>query len=172
VVKVLDSLERAGRQVENAALVVLLASMIGVSVFQIVNRELLGSAFPVPWAGEFVRFVVLWLAMVGSIAACRENKHIRIDLITHILSGAIVSWIKIVVDLFAAAVCAMVGWQALRLVREEVSWGDTVIGDIPLWLAHSIVPLAFALISYQFLVRVLKLLHGLARPEAEEKAAS
>ena len=161
--KALDSLERAGKHAENAALVVLLAAMICVSVFQIVNRQLLNSAFTIAWADEFVKFTVLWLAMVGSIAACRDNKHIRIDLITHILSGRIVSWIRIVVDLFAAAVCAMIAWQAWRLVREEMSWGDTVMGSVPLWILHAIVPLAFVLISYQFLVRVLKLLLNVLR---------
>ena len=165
---VLNSLERAGRLAENAALLVLLGTMIGVSVFQIINRQLLGSSFSLPWADELVKMIVLWLAMVGSIAACRDNKHIRIDLITHILSGRIVSFIKIVVDVFAAAVCAMIGWQAYRLVREEVSWGDTILGDVPLWLAHAIVPLAFFLISYQFLVRVAKLIRGLFDAEESE----
>lgn len=169
--KALHTLERAGRFAENTALVVLLATMIGVSVFQIVNRQLLGSTFAIPWADELVRFIVLWLAMVGSIAACRDNKHIRIDAITHILSGNVVAWIKIVVDLFAAAVCAMIAWQAWRLVREEMSWGDFVIGNVPLWLAHAVVPLAFVLISYQFLVRVLRLLHGIVRPDDGEAAA-
>ena len=89
----LDRLERAGRFAENTALVVLVATMIGVSVFQIINRQLLGSSFSMSWADELVKLIVLWLAMVGSIAACRDNKHIRIDLVTHILSGAIVSWI-------------------------------------------------------------------------------
>lgn len=159
--KVLDSLDRAGRLAENTALVVLLATMIGVAVAQIVNRQLLGSSFSLAWADELVKMIVLWLAMVGSIAACRDNKHIRIDLITHILSGSIVSWIKVVVDMFAAAVCAVIGWQAYRLVREEVSWGDTILVDVPMWIAHAIVPLAFLLISYQFLVRVAKLLLGI-----------
>ncbi len=169
--KTLQRLERAGRFAENTALVVLLATMVGVSVFQIVNRQLLDSTFAIPWADELVRFIVLWLAMVGSIAACRDNKHIRIDAITHVLSGNIVSWIKVVVDLFAAAVCAMIAWQAWRLVREEMSWGDYVIGDVPLWLAHAVVPVAFVLISYQFLLRVLKLLLGIFRPGDEEAAA-
>ena len=43
--------------------------MIVVAVFQIVTRQLLGSMFAMPWADELVRFIVLWLAMVGSIAA-------------------------------------------------------------------------------------------------------
>jgi len=39
-----------------------------------------------------------------------------------------------------------------------------------LWLVHAIVPIAFALISYQFLVRVVKLLHRLFKPEQAEAA--
>ena len=165
----LEKLERAGRLAENTALIVLLGTMIGVAVFQIVNRQILGGMFTLAWADELVRMMVLWLAMVGSIAACRDNKHIRIDLITHILTGSVITWIKILVDLFAASVCAMIGWQAWRLIQEEISWGDTVLGNVPLWLVHAIVPLAFALVSYQFLVRVLKLAHSLRSPaEATE----
>ena len=163
--KLLDSLERAGRLAENVALLVLLGTMIGVSVFQIVNRQLLGGAFSLAWADELVKMIVLWLAMVGSIAACRDNKHIRIDLITHILSGTIVSWIKVIVDLFAAGVCAVIAWQAWRLIGEERTWGDVILGDVPLWLAHAIVPLAFALVSYRFLVRVFGLLHDIFGPQ-------
>jgi TRAP-type C4-dicarboxylate transport system permease small subunit len=163
--KLLQRLERAGRLAENLVLLVLLGTMVGVSVFQIVNRQLLGGSFSLAWADELVKMIVLWLAMVGSIAACRDNKHIRIDLITHILSGTIVSWIKIVVDLFAAGVCAMIAWQAWRLIGEERSWGDVIFGDVPLWLAHAIVPLAFALVSYRFLVRVLSLLQDIFSPQ-------
>jgi len=169
--KVLDSLDRAGRLAENTALVVLLGTMIGVSVFQIINRQLLDGSFSLSWADELVKIIVLWLAMVGSVAAARDNKHIRIDLITHVLSGPVVAWAKVIVDLFAAAVCAVIGWNAYRLIREEMSWGDTIFTDVPLWMLHAIVPLAFLLLSYQFLVRTGKLLLGILAP-ADEEAAS
>lgn len=142
--------------------------MIGLSVFQIINRQLLDGSFRLSWADDLVKIIVLWLAMVGSIAACRDNKHIRIDLITHVLSGPIVAWARVIVDLFAAVVCATIGWHAYRLIREEMSWGDTIFTDVPLWLMHAIVPLAFVLISYQFLVRVARLLHGIFVPSAEK----
>lgn len=169
--KLLDSLDRAGRLAENTALVVLLGTMIGVSVFQIINRQLLDGSFSLSWADELVKIIVLWLAMVGSVAAARDNKHIRIDLITHVLSGPVVAWAKVIVDLFAAAVCAVIGWSAYRLIREEMSWGDTIFTDVPLWMLHVIVPLAFLLLSYQFLVRTGKLLLGILAP-VDEKAAS
>jgi C4-dicarboxylate transporter DctQ subunit len=169
--KLLNSLDRAGRLAENTALVVLLGTMIGVSVFQIINRQLLDGSFSLTWADELVKIIVLWLAMVGSVAAARDNKHIRIDLITHVLSGPVVAWAKVIVDLFAAAVCAVIAWSAYRLVREEMSWGDTIFTDVPIWMLHVIVPLAFLLLSYQFLVRTGKLLLGILAP-VDEKAAS
>lgn len=161
-------MDRAGRLAENTALVVLLGTMIGVSVFQIVNRQLLDGSFSLSWADELVKIIVLWLAMIGSVAAARDNKHIRIDLITHVLSGPVVAWAKVIVDLFASAVCAVIAWNAYRLIREEMSWGDTIFTDVPLWMLHAIVPLAFLLLSYQFLVRTGKLLLGIFKPASEE----
>jgi len=161
-------MDRAARLAENTALVVLLGTMIGVSVFQIVNRQLLGGSFSLSWADELVKIIVLWLAMIGSVAAARDNKHIRIDLITHVLSGPVVAWAKVIVDLFASAVCAVIAWNAYRLIREEMSWGDTIFTDVPLWMLHAIVPLAFLLLSYQFLVRTGKLLLGIFKPASEE----
>jgi TRAP-type C4-dicarboxylate transport system permease small subunit len=161
-------MDRAGRLAENTALVVLLGTMIGVSVFQIVNRQLLGGSFSLSWADELVKIIVLWLAMIGSVAAARDNKHIRIDLISHVLSGPVVAWTKVIVDLFASAVCAVIAWHAYRLIREEMSWGDTIFTDVPLWMLHVIVPLAFLLLSYQFLVRTGKLLLGIFKPASEE----
>lgn len=161
-------MDRAGRLAENTALVVLLGTMIGVSVFQIINRQLLDGSFSLSWADELVKIIVLWLAMIGSVAAARDNKHIRIDLISHVLSGPVVAWTKVIVDLFASAVCAVIAWHAYRLIREEMSWGDTIFTDVPLWMLHVIVPLAFLLLSYQFLVRTGKLLLGIFKPASEE----
>ena len=168
--KLLDKLDRAGRLAENTALVVLLGTMIGVSVFQIINRQLLNGSFSLSWADELVKIIVLWLAMVGSIAAARDNRHIRIDLISHVLSGPVVAWAKVVVDLFAAVVCAVIGWHSYRMIREEMSWGDTIFTDVPLWLLHAIVPLAFLLLSYQFLLRSGKLLLEVFEPASDEAA--
>lgn len=169
--KVLAALERAGQRLENAALLILLGTMIGLAVLQIVNRQFLGGSIAMPWADELIKLIVLWLAMVGSIAACRDDKHIRIDLISHVLSGPIVAWSRAIVDLFAAGVCAVIAWQAWRLIREEMSWGDTALVDVPVWTLHLIVPLAFALISYRFLVKVTRDIHSIASETSQDQAS-
>ena len=150
LIKRLDAL---GRLVENVALVALLSGMMLLAVGQIVLREFFNTGFV--WADELVKLMVLWLAMVGSVAACRDNRHIRIDLLSHLLPGNAVRLARIVVDLFAAGVAIVIAWHAWRYLGLEIEFEDTVLVDTPAWVAHSIVPLAFALIAWRFVVGAL-----------------
>ena len=145
-------LDAAGRFIENVLLVSLLAGMMLLSVAQIIAREFFETG--IFWAGEFIKIMVLWLAMVGAVAACRENRHIRIDAISHLLSERAIVITRILVDTFAAAICALVAWHAWRYVQLEREFEDTVLIDTPAWLIHVVVPIAFLLLSYRFLVGV------------------
>ena len=159
---IIDRLDRLGRLLENIALVTMLSGMILLAVSQIVLREVFDTG--VIWADELIKLMVLWLAMVGSIAASRDNRHIRIDVLSHVLPGVLVNIARIIVDLFAAAVCAVIAWQAWRYLQLEIEFEDQVLIDTPAWIAHIIVPLAFALVSYRFVILaakdVGKVVHG------------
>jgi len=150
---VLAKLDNFGRVAENAALVVLLVAMIVLAVAQIVLRQFFDGSLV--WADELIKIIVLWLAMVGSIAAARDNRHIRIDLLSHILPVRLVIVARVVVDIFAAIVCAVIAWQAWRYLQLEVEFGETVLVDKPAWAAHVVVPVAFLIVSYRFFVSVI-----------------
>jgi TRAP-type C4-dicarboxylate transport system permease small subunit len=75
ILSLLARLERFGKLAENAALVVLLGSLVLLAVGQIILREVFETGFF--RADELIKLLVLWLAMVGSIAATRDNRHIR-----------------------------------------------------------------------------------------------
>lgn len=160
---VLQRLERFGRSAENAALVVLLGSLILVAVGQIILREVFETGWF--WADEVIKLLVLWLAMIGSIAATRDNRHIRIDALSHLLPDLAVSLVRLLVDVFAAIVCAVIAWQAWRYLQIEIEFENTVLRDIPAWIAHVVLPAAFALISYRFAVSVLRDLKALIKDE-------
>ncbi len=162
----LERLDKVGAALETTMLVSILAAMMLVAVSQIIMREAFGSGFG--WADETVRLMVLWLALVGSIAACRENRHIRIDALSHVLPDSLVCVIRVLVDLFAAVVCGIIAVQAWRYLQIEIEYDDKVLVDTPAWIAHAIMPAAFALIAYRFFVTALAqagdlLFGGLAR---------
>ena len=146
----LDKLDLLGQRLENFALVFMLGGMIVLAVGQIVLRELFETGFV--WVDELLKLMVLWLAMVGSIAACRDDRHIRIDVLSHLLPASLVKVTRVLVDVFASGVCAVIAWQAWRYLQLEIEFEDQVLIDTPAWIAHIIVPLAFALVSYRFLV--------------------
>lgn len=151
---VLERLEKTGSALETFALVALLTTTMVVAVGQIVMREVFGTGFG--WADELVRLMVLWLALVGSIAACRENRHIRIDALSHVLPDMAVKIIRVLVDLFAAVVCGIIAVSAWRYLQVEIEYEVTVLVNTPAWIAHIIMPTAFALIGYRFLISGIK----------------
>lgn len=158
--KLLSQLDRVGRRLEDAALVLLLCGMMLLAVGQIVLREMFATGFV--WADELVKLMLLWLAMVGSIAASRDDRHIRIDALSHLFPPLAIRITRIVVDTFAAAVCAVIAWHAYRYVKLiDLEFEETILIDTPAWIAHAIVPLAFLLISYRFVVLVAWQLVGI-----------
>ncbi|MGI9200096.1 MAG: TRAP transporter small permease [Woeseiaceae bacterium] len=161
-----ERLDAAGRFIENLLLVGLLGGMMLLSVAQIVAREVFETGFF--WSGELIKIMVLWLAMVGAVAACREDRHIRIDAISHLLSDRAIQIVRLLVDTFAAGVCAVIAWHAWRYVQLEIEWEETVLIDTPAWIIHLIMPVAFALLSYRFLVGVGKGAVTLAQGEETE----
>ena len=162
---VLAKLEDFGRLAENAALVVLLGAMILIGVTQIVLREVFQTS--IIWADDLVKLIVLWLAMVGAVAATRDNRHIRIDALSHLLSDKAVTGARLLVDLFTAVVCAVIAWNSWLYLQVEIEYDVTVLTtvDAPAWIAHIVLPVAFALISYRFLVLVLRGIVGLVSGE-------
>ncbi len=163
----LNKLDRFGRAAENIALIGVLGSMVLVALLQIVLREFFGSG--IIWLNELIRIMVLWLAMVGAVAACRDNRHIRIDLVSHLLPPRAVTAIRIVVDLFAAVVCAFLAWQVWSFVNFEVELEFTVLNGIGVFWFHVIAPLAFALMSYRFLVLVIQQIVEFVTPPNREQ---
>ncbi len=159
----LELLDKIGRTAENVALVVLFSTMMLLAVGQIVLREFFDTG--IIWIEELVKLIVLWLAMVGSIAATRDDRHIRIDALAHILSDRAKAVVRIVVDLFAAGVCGVLAWYTYQYLKLEMEWGMSVLVDTPAWVAHIIVPIAFALVCYRFFILVLLGLYQMTRGE-------
>ena len=165
----LATFDRYGRFVENALLVALLAAMMLLAVAQIVMREVFNTGFV--WAGELLKLMVLWLAMIAAVAACRDNRHIRIDALSHILPDKAIRATRVLVDLFAAVVCAVIAWHAWRYLQLEIEFGDTVLIDVPAWIVHFIVPLGFALMAYRFVVGAIAKALGTDDSEADKAQA-
>jgi TRAP-type C4-dicarboxylate transport system permease small subunit len=149
----LGRLERWGTALENGSLVFLLASMMLLAVGQIVLRIFFSFGFV--WADELLKLMVLWIALIASIAASRSNRHLRIDVLSHFVPQRFARFPRIIVDIFASVICGILAWQSWRFVQLSIEFEETVLVGVPAWIAHGIAPLAFGLMCYRFLLSTI-----------------
>jgi len=154
-------LERAqdlGRRLEDALLVIGVAALVVIASGQIVLRNVF--SIGLVWADGALRLLVLWLALLGAMVASRENRHIAIDVTDRLLAPGLRRAVSVVRSLFTAGICAALAWYSWVFVRDSREFGDTLLGDLPAWWFQVIMPVAFALIAYRYVLRALAALRG------------
>lgn len=138
-----------------------------LAVGQIVMRIFFSFGFI--WADELVKLLVLWIALVASIAASRSDRHLRIDVLSHFVAEKYARIPRLVVDAFAAFICGVLAWQSWRYVQLTIEFEDTVLVDLPAWIAYGLLPLSFALMCYRFILLSGSQLLLLFRPEPDRE---
>lgn len=148
-----ECLNRLGaflRVVEDALLAALLGALILLAGAQITMRNLWESG--IPWADPMLRVMVLWLGLLGAIVATRQDKHIRIDVISRYLPRRLERITRRITDLFGALVCGLLAYHSARFVRMEWEDGLIAFAGVPAWACELILPVGFALIAARFLI--------------------
>ncbi len=149
-------------RLEEGLLVVMLSAMILLASWQILTRNLFDSGLF--WADPALRMMVLWLALLGAIAATRDGRHIRIDLVSRYLSPRGKAWVDAVNNGFSGLVCGLIAWHAGRLVYFEWQDGTQLFGGLPAWAGESIIPIGFGLMALRFLFSLLACVSGGGKP--------
>ena len=141
-------LDRIGAGAENLLLILSLGAMILLAVAQIVARN--AGIGGMTFSDELLRLLVLWIAMIGAVAASRDDHHVRIDILSRFLPRRLRLSMRVLVDLFTCAVCAIVAWYSWSFVASTREYEDLAFGTLPLWWFQSVLPIGFGLISYRY----------------------
>ena len=104
------------------------------------------------WIDPLLRVLVLWAGLIGATVASRDNKHIRIDLISRLFSKRVHLFIQIFIGLFTASVCGVIAWHGARWVLQDYRDSLTAFQGLPSWALEIIIPLAFGLIALRYLL--------------------
>ena len=140
--------------VEDALLVLILAAMVGLAATQIILRNLFDGA--ILWADPMLRVGVLWVGMIGAMVATRSDKQISVDAVSQFLPARWKARVRVITDLFTAAVSAVVAWSALRLVLDDRASGMTAVAFVPVWICEVVLPVAFGVIALRYLLFAVK----------------
>lgn len=147
-----------GRRIETALMSGLLLSIIVLAALQIVLRNVF--SYSLFWVDDLVRIAVLWLAVIGAVAASRDGRHLAIGLVARYFPEVWHKPAEVTAGAFACAVSGALAWHASRFVYDSFRFGDSLLGDVPAWPFQVVMPVGFALIAFQFLIRTLSRLRS------------
>jgi TRAP-type C4-dicarboxylate transport system permease small subunit len=123
--KVFRKLNQALANVLRAGLVVVFAILVVDVLWGVASRYLLGSQ--ASWSEELARLLLVWLALLGAALACREDRHLGLDVIVRLWPEAIQRlgrlFVCFVIICFACGIMACGGWQ---LVSQRFASGQTL----------------------------------------------
>jgi TRAP-type C4-dicarboxylate transport system permease small subunit len=137
-------------RVEDAALALVLGLMILLAPLQIFLRNFFDAG--ITWADPLLRVLVLWVGLLGAVAASRGNRHITIDVLSKLISERAQAAVGVVIGLFTAVISAIVAYHAGRFVATEHSYESVAFSGIQAWIFEIIIPFAFGVIALRYLL--------------------
>jgi C4-dicarboxylate transporter DctQ subunit len=162
--KHLARIDKAIARFEGWLLIIFLSLMVSLTSLQVILRSLfiyahLGWANTLmgslDWSELFVRLLVLWVTFLGASLVTRENKHIKIDLLTHLMPAIWSPYRELFLSVSGAIVAALMIRASLFYIHTEMSFGGSVFLNVPTWVGQMIMPAGFALICFRFLLRAM-----------------
>ncbi len=135
-------------RLEDGVLVAAVLLMVALAAGQILLRGVFGTG--VLWIDPMLRSLVLWIGMLGALAASRTGQHIAIDVVTRALPRPWRLPVRGVACAFTAAVCAGFAWHGVRYTALELEFASNAFASVPQWSVVAILPVAFALIGVRF----------------------
>ncbi len=144
-----------------------LAVSVLVVLWQIFSRYVLGD--PSPWTDELVRYLLIWMGLLGAAYATGQRLHLAIDLLPARLEGRARHWHGLAVQgliiVFAIAVPVLGGFQLVRLVT-QLGQRSAALG-MPLGNVYLALPLAGLLITFYALTIATEHARSLLSPAVD-----
>ena len=136
---------------EETVISLLLVAMILLACLQIMLRDVFATGLA--WADPLLRYMVLWVGLLGAAVATRMDKHIAIDIVSHLVPERFLGWMRVVIHLLSMVVCLVLTYAAVVFVGDEAAYGGgQVILGFASWQLNMIFPVAFGLMALRFLV--------------------
>ena len=139
--------ETLGR-VEKFLVAAMLSTMILLAFLQIILRNDFNTG--IAWGDPLVRYLVLWVGLIGASLASKEGKHITIEVFSIWFSGYGNRYLKVIPHLVSAFICGLLTFAGWTFVQNEAQMGGTPFLEIPVWIPQVIIPITFALMTLRF----------------------
>jgi TRAP-type C4-dicarboxylate transport system permease small subunit len=144
-------------------LISLFSVLVADVLWGVLTRYLLGGQ--ARWSEELARLLMVWLGLLGAALACREEKHLGLDIVVRQWPEALQAWVRIFYNVCVGSFALVVMvWGGGHLVAQRLAAGQMLpaLGISKAWfyLALPVSGLLIVLFSVELLGQAWKSLRG------------
>jgi TRAP-type C4-dicarboxylate transport system permease small subunit len=156
-------------RVEDGLAGLILATALGVVVYELTIRGLLGKSNL--WTDEVSRVLLIFMTYISAIGLTRDGANVRVELIVDRFNPALRAAVEWLTDLLCLLFAATVTWLGYLYVSESRLFGISFAHSnlpFPIWVAQAIVPIGFAFMTLRLFLRLIGIrpAHPVASAEA------
>lgn len=140
-------------KIEDVAVTILLVLLAILPAANALVRLLFGGGLAS--SAQYVRYLTLWVAMIGGVITTRQNSHLALTSGFHQLVGLSGQWTRVVSDTLSLLITVALTTTALSHVLTAFD-PTQKIGFIPIQFATAILPLGFGAMAGYFIVAGLR----------------
>ena len=130
------------KHLEEMLLVILLAAIVLVMLYQIVRRYLFNSSLS--WSEEFCRYCFVWSAMLATGYCIRKGSMLRVDVVIKLFPRPVTAVLDIVGKILAVAFCCIMFLPSWEVMQNALKIGQlSPAMQMPTWLLYLSAPLGF-----------------------------
>ena len=133
-----------GRWVEDSLGITSLLLMAILPVLELILRTCCNVG--IPGTTGYVRYLTLWVGMLGATIATRSRRHLSLSTGTGFLWQPLQTVATAFVALTSVAVTTGLFWAAAQFMRSEMESPASIGGWLPTWIMAAILPVTFAII--------------------------
>ncbi len=139
---------QALHKTEDMLLTAVFMFMLSVCILQIAARNF--NFTGLVWGDDLIRVLVLWVGLLGAMAAARTDKHLRIDLLTRLVGVGVRKWLICLTQAGTAVVSSVAAYASVTYIQLEYADGLIAFWIVPVWASMLIIPVALGVIGLRY----------------------
>lgn len=143
-------------KIEDGTAASILAAVLFIVMYEIALRTLFGMSNL--WTDELSRVLLIFMTYVAAVGLTRDGANVRIELFVDALPMPARHALERVVDVLSLVFSVAATWLGYKYVQESAIFGISFAHSnlpFPIWVAQSIVPIAFGLMSLRLALRLV-----------------
>ncbi len=107
--------------------------------------------FPIYWAEEFVRYLMVWLIFIGASQVTLWGGHVAVDMVPRTLSRRGNAILAFIVNVICILFCVLLAYLSIKqMMRVKGAGQISPALEIPMWIAYLSIPTGAILMLLRF----------------------